>query len=274
MRTNFTECAIRYTSNQSLIDRWHWNGTILGLERNFSTQISREGCISLCGDGIDLYPWSDASSTITTWVLPVIGTLLQAPFESNAFRRTVWAITRWVGSPIASLSYVLWNIKVSAKAALMVDMAVPYDQYPERQSHFGSMRDSMYLLLAMTQYTMNPTAIKQEKEAERLLRIALFSKDLQLTDTDQKLWRMRRTLARELREMRRRGVVPGECDPASICASPYADSWQSSCLPSGFYSHLPSVSKQLSATWVRTEQHMIWPLAAYWPGSLSSLWAR
>ncbi|KAI4677090.1 uncharacterized protein J4E88_006897 [Alternaria novae-zelandiae] len=50
-----------------------------------------------------------------------------APFESNAARRTVLAITRWVGSPIASLSYVLWNIKVSAKAALMVDMAVKYD---------------------------------------------------------------------------------------------------------------------------------------------------
>jgi hypothetical protein len=223
MRTNFTECAIRYSANtsegQSLRSQWGWHGPLLGLERNESTQISREGCKRLCGTGIDAYPWNDASNTITTWILPVVGTLLQAPFESNAFKRTVWAITRWVGSPIASLSYVLWNIKVSAKAALMVDMAVRYDETPERRSHFGSMRDSMYLLLAMTQYTMNPAAIKREKEAEGLLRIALFSKDLKLTDTNQKLRHMRRILARELREMRRRGVVPGLCSPACIHAN-------------------------------------------------------
>jgi hypothetical protein len=136
-----------------------------------------------------------------------VGTLLQAPFESNAFRRTLLAIARWVGSPIVSLSYVLWNIKVSAKAALMVDMAVPYDQVPDRETDFGSMRDSMYLLLAMNQYTMRPTAML-EKEAEGLLRIVLFSKDLKLKGTSKTLRQMRRIIARELREMRRRGAVP------------------------------------------------------------------
>lgn len=139
----------------------------------------------------------------------MIGTLLQAPFESNVFRRTLLAIARWVGSPIVSLSYVLWNIKVSAKAALMVDMAVPFDEVPDRKSDFGSMRDSMFLLLVMNQYTMKPTAMLREKEAEGLLRIVLFSKDLVLTDTDKTLRQMRRILARELREMRRRGAVPG-----------------------------------------------------------------
>lgn len=211
MRTNFTQCALDYKANtsegQSLRDQWGWHGPIVGLSRNNLTQISREGCVHLCGSGIDYYPWDDASSTITTWVLPVVGTLLQAPFESNAFKRTIWAITRWVGSPIAAISYILWNIKVSAKAALIVDMAVKFDQTPDRKTDFGSMRDSMYLLLAMTQYTMKSTAI--EKEAEGLLRIVLFSKDLELTDTDKTLRQMRRILARELREMRRRGVVPG-----------------------------------------------------------------
>ena len=224
MRTNFTECAIRYSANTSegeaLRSQWGWHGPLLGLDPNNLTQISLEGCRSLCGTGIDAYPWNDASNTITTWILPVVGTLLQAPFESNQFKRTVWAITRWVGSPIASLSYILRNIKVSAKAALMVDMAVRYDDTPKRTTHFGSMRDSMYLLLAMTQYTMNPAAIKREKEAEGLLRIVLFSKDLKLTDTTQTLRQMRRTLARELREMRRRGVVPGSCRPRCIhCVS-------------------------------------------------------
>ncbi|KAF1973731.1 hypothetical protein BU23DRAFT_463721 [Bimuria novae-zelandiae CBS 107.79] len=211
-RINFTECAAKYSANtteaEALRWKYRWDGPLLGLDRNYSTQITREGCLELCGHGADMYPWDDVSSTITTWLLPVIGTLLQAPFESNAFRRTILAITRWVGSPIASLSYVLWNIKVSAKGALMVDMAVPYDQVPDRKTDFGSMRDSMYLLLAMNQYTMKPTAMLRTKEAEGLLRIVLFSKDLKLTDTDKTLRQMRRILAREIREMRRRGAVP------------------------------------------------------------------
>jgi hypothetical protein len=148
---------------------------------------------------------------ITTWILPVIGTLLQAPFESNATRRTLLAITRWVGSPIASLSYVLWNIKVSAKAALMVDMAVKYNDTPEPETDFESMRDSMYLLLVMNQYTLKPAAMSKglQKEAEGLLRITLFSKDLVLKDTKKTLRQVRRILAGEVREMRRRGAVPG-----------------------------------------------------------------
>lgn len=187
-----------------------WDGPTPGIKfQNSSSQISRAGCLHVCGTGTDYYPWKDVSSTITTWILPVVGILLQAPFESNATRRTLLAITRWVGSPITSLSYVLWNIKVSAKAALMVDMAVKFDETPDCETDFGSMRDSIYILLVMNQYTLNPTARHMSKEAEGILRIVLFSKDLVLTDTDKTLRQMRRTLAREVREMRRRGAVPG-----------------------------------------------------------------
>jgi hypothetical protein len=208
---NFTQCQTLFSGNKTLQHMWGWNGTIIGIDKNETTQISRQGCEVLCGSGADLYLWKDVSGVITTWILPVIGTLLQAPFESNATRRTLLAITRWVGSPIASLSYVLWNIKVSAKAALMVDMAVKYDETPHRKTDFGSMRDSMYLLLVMNQYTLKPTAMSKDlqKEAECLLRITLFSRDLILTDTDKTLRQMRRILAREVREMRRRGTVPG-----------------------------------------------------------------
>jgi hypothetical protein len=212
MPTNFSKCALEFSANSTegaaLRAKWGWRGHTIGIAPNNLTQISRAGCLHLCGPGADFYPWKDVSSTITTWILPVIGTLLQAPFESNATSRTFLAITRWVGSPIASLSYVLWNIKVSAKAALMVDMAVKYNETPDRKMNFGSMRDSMYLLVVMNQYTLRPKAL-QEKEAEGLLRVVLFSKDLVLTDTDQTLRQVRRKLAREIREMRRRGAVPG-----------------------------------------------------------------
>ncbi|CAN9191536.1 unnamed protein product [Alternaria sp. RS040] len=210
MTTNFKECAKRFAENSTLRETWGWHGKIIGIDYNSTTQISREGCIYLCGNGAHYYPWKDVSGVITTWILPIIGVLLQAPFESNATQRTLLAITRWVGSPIASISYVLWNIKVSAKAAMMVDMAVKYDETPHRKTDFGSMRDSMYLLLVMNQYTLKPTVMSKDlqKEAEGLLRITLFSKDLVLTDTDKTLRQMRRILAREVREMRRRGTVP------------------------------------------------------------------
>jgi hypothetical protein len=209
MRANFTECALRYQNDDTLKEWWGWNGSLIGLSHNKTTQISREGCLAVCGPGSDFYLWKDTSSTITTWVLPVVGILLQAPFESHAFRRTLLAITRWVGSPIASLSYILWNIKVSAKAALMVDMSVKYSDTPKRKTDFDSMRDSLYLLLVMNQYTMKRTSALQ-KEAEGLLRIVLFSRDLNLTDTNVPLRKMRRILAAEVREMRRRGAVPGQ----------------------------------------------------------------
>ena len=117
--TNFTACAIRYTNNATLIARWNYSGHVNGIAANESAQITVEGCKAVCGTGPDYYPWSQASSTITTWILPVIGMLLQAPFESNAFWRTMLAIVRWVGSPMASLSYILGNVRGSGKVALM-----------------------------------------------------------------------------------------------------------------------------------------------------------
>lgn len=117
---------------------------------------------------------------MTTWVLPIIGILLQAPFVSNAFWETVFSLARWIGSPMASLAYILWNIKVTGKCAMIVDMAVPYrDGTTDPSSNFGKIRDSFYLLMTMNQYTMR-SETRQKKEAEGLLRIVLFSKDLRL----------------------------------------------------------------------------------------------
>jgi hypothetical protein len=117
--TNFTQCAIDYIGNQTLADRWAWTGPVKGIDVNRTSQITEAGCYAVCGHGVDYYSWSEASNTITTWLLPVLGVLLQAPFESNAFWRTMFAIARWVGSPMVSLSYILWNIAVSGKCAMM-----------------------------------------------------------------------------------------------------------------------------------------------------------
>lgn len=125
----FDACGKLYTDPVSpkaadLRRQYRWTGSIWGIERNETTQISYEGCLAVCGAGSDVYPWETASSTITTWLLPVVGIILQAPFESNAFVATVFALARWIGSPMASLSYILWNIKVSGKCALMGEFRI------------------------------------------------------------------------------------------------------------------------------------------------------
>jgi hypothetical protein len=210
-RINLTECGIRYMANTTEMEEfrrlWGWNGSVRGIQKHPLSQISYEGCRKLCGGGNDYYAWEVTSSTITTWVLPIVGVLLQAPFESNATWRTVLTICRWMGSPMSSLSYVLWNIKVSDRCALMVDMACKYDEQPPQKSDFSSFRDSFYILTVMNQYTMK-RSVSMAKEAEGLLRIVLFGRDLPLKNTGKSLRGLRRILAQELRETRRRGVVP------------------------------------------------------------------
>jgi hypothetical protein len=87
-------------------------------------------------------------------------------------------------------------------------MAVPYnDRSSFEDSDLSSIRDSLFILMNMNQYIMKPMA-SMTKEAEGLLRIVLFSKDLRLLGTHKTLKEVRRELAHMLRERRRRGVVP------------------------------------------------------------------
>ena len=91
---------------------------------------------------------------------------------------------------------------------MKVDMSIPYeDRFPDENSNFADIRDSFYLLMNFNQYELKPL-ISMTKEAEGLLRICLFSKDLKLVGTDKTINQVRRKLARTLRSNRRRGVVP------------------------------------------------------------------
>ncbi|KAL5121718.1 hypothetical protein ACEQ8H_000405 [Pleosporales sp. CAS-2024a] len=206
-RPNFTQCGEEYMSNPELISRYNYSGNILNIPANPLTQITYEGCKAVCGSGNAYYEWAEISATITTWVLPILGALLQAPFESNAFWRTVKAINRWIGSPISSLACILWDIEISGKCAMFVDMAVAYDETPKEDSDFASMRDSFYILMNLNQYKMKPV-ISMTREAEGLLRIVLFSKELKLVGRTKTLSQMRYRVAQDMRSNRRRGVVP------------------------------------------------------------------
>ncbi|KAB8342944.1 hypothetical protein FH972_022540 [Carpinus fangiana] len=181
MRANFTQCAAVFSNNQTLIDRYGWKGPVHFVDSNPTKQISFQGCIALCGTGVDYYEWNTIASNITTWILPIIGIILQAPFESNDFFATV-------------------------------DMSSSCMQ-PGDEVAYQDMRDSLYLLSAMNQYSVNPEAITSLKDVgESLLRFALFSKELKLKahkhETRVTLTHLRKDIARKLRDQRKRGAVP------------------------------------------------------------------
>ena len=211
MRPNFATCSNEFLNHSTdIYSKYVYNGSVPGLINSARpVLITVEGCKKLCGTGTpDYYSWTDASNTITTWILPIIGLLVQFPYESNQAWQTILALCRWSGSPIAALSYILWNIKVTGKCALMVDMATRYNEYPAQGSEFSLMRDSLYILCIMNQYSAKQSL--PPVQAERLIRLALFSNLLPLSTSEgsQSLVKRRTELAQSFREGRKKGVIP------------------------------------------------------------------
>lgn len=204
MRPDFDQCGSDFLRNPAgIYNKFLYNGSVQGiLNAARPALISLQGCKELCGTGVEYYSWIDASATITTWILPIAGLLVQAPYESNKAWQTILALSRWAGSPIATLSYILWNIKVTGKCALMIDMATKYEEYPEQGSEFSMMRDSLYILCIMNQYSAKQSL--PPIEAERLLRLALFSNLLPLNGSSDghDLVKRRTGLAQNFREGR------------------------------------------------------------------------
>ena len=200
---NFARCEAHYDNDTRAQLLYNYTGRVYGGRLPDGKYITAAGCSSLCGNGVQLYRWRDMAATITTWVLPMMGMLLTAPFVSNAFRKTMQATCRWVGSPIVSLAHVLWNINFLGRCCLVLDLATAYNEYPAEGSEFHKLRDSFYILTVLNQYTISV----QGPSVERLIRIALFS-NVDRPAEDESLWRKRGMLTQSLRSRRRRGVVP------------------------------------------------------------------
>lgn len=207
---NFTQCYATFVQGMnSTYAPYVYHGHVYGAisKTNTPPLITYAGCKALCGTSPQYYDWATSSGTITTWVLPLLGLILQAPFASNESLNTFFAFARWIGSPISSIAYVLWNIHVTRKCALMVDMASKYHDNPPEDSEFADVRDAMYILAVMNQYTFR--ANLPRVEAERLLRYALFSKDLSPMQAEaQDISGLRKKLARDIRRTRRKGAIP------------------------------------------------------------------
>lgn len=231
MPVGFTDLATEFLSNHTLQDLYGYRMPGAGPDA-YTHLINQTGCEALRGTESDYYDWVDAANTLNTWVLPFTGLLLQAPFDSNNAKGTFWAISRWTGGCMASLTYVsqikcnpatladtiqvLWNMRSSANCAAFLDKAthrkdlqratVKDEKGNEIRSDYASYRDASFLLSIMNQFTVNPRF--NGASAEKLLKVALFSKELRMpTAAGGSLEQVRQALARDTREARKRGTV-------------------------------------------------------------------
>jgi hypothetical protein len=142
---DFAACGAKFKGNLSLYANYTYTGPAEGIWKNGQPPplIILAGCEALCGTGNDYYGWATSASTILTWVMPILGMLTKAPFEKKETIRTWWTVCRWLESPIVSLAYIFWNIKVTSKCAKLIDISTPYDVVPPPDSEFADMRDSL-----------------------------------------------------------------------------------------------------------------------------------
>lgn len=231
MPLSFEECNSVFVDNETNLALYSYTGSVFDGNSSDKPYITIEGCRKLCGPQPHYYEWDAMAFTLTTWVLPIMGLLLGmpryvqlfaitclptigAPFEPNQFLLTMHAFVRWLGSPLASLSAILWNIKLTGKCSMLLDLSTHYHELPSATSNFSDLRNSFIILSIMNQYEISAD-IKSRQDsvhAERLVRLALFARwtvphptvvDSTITTMD-----LRAKLAYDILIRRRRGVVP------------------------------------------------------------------
>ncbi|KAF3902626.1 hypothetical protein ABW21_db0209603 [Orbilia brochopaga] len=181
--------------------------------------ITYNGCLRVCGN-----TWrNDAQTTLDLlldWILPAIGLISNMPWESNRNSVTLVWLVRWVGSPIAALTFCLWDVRIASKCAKLVNLVTLHrrrayhsdviqqqsDADDELQA-FSAARDSSYILLVMNQFQLLKSAEKELTPEELVLAVerALFSNEV-VNGID--LGQERKEIAYSLRDRRKRGIIP------------------------------------------------------------------
>ncbi|KAF3278631.1 hypothetical protein TWF132_000924 [Orbilia oligospora] len=181
--------------------------------------ITYKGCVKVCGSF-----WKNDTQTtldlLLDWILPALGLVTQMPWESNRNSVTVIWLARWIGSPIAALTYCLWDVKIAARCAKLINLTVKYrykryhsdvlrvesDAEDELET-FSHARDQFYTLLVMNQFQLKKSAERHLSPEELVTAVerAIFSRDV-VDGLD--LVKERTRLARALRDARKRGIVP------------------------------------------------------------------
>ena len=228
---NFSQCHIAvqnaldnaFISNASDVSPLY-QGPLRGFrltEDQRPLTLTQQGCKDWCGSGSQINGIIEAFQIVTTWVLPSLALFNQLPFESlsNKKKNNLKALFNWVGSPAATLSTTLWNIRMIQKCRVLSDTFT--DVRLDSES-----TDSLYILSCINQYEYPRRSARDSRyqtngttdwaRADRrrdvaLLRGVLFpyvgSTGLS-NDLREQLVNLNQHLAFQLRLQRRRGVWP------------------------------------------------------------------
>ncbi|EPS36372.1 hypothetical protein H072_10090 [Dactylellina haptotyla CBS 200.50] len=181
--------------------------------------ITYTGCVKVCGNH-----WKNDTQTtldlLLDWILPALGLITQMPWESNRNSVTGIWLARWIGSPIAALTFCLWDVKIAGRCSKLVNLSTKYryrayhsevlraeTEAQEERVAFGEARDKFYILLVMNQFELKASA-ENYLTPEELINAcerALYGKGV-VNGVD--LVAERRRIADDLRDRRKRGVVP------------------------------------------------------------------
>ncbi|KAF3922057.1 hypothetical protein ABW20_dc0107611 [Dactylellina cionopaga] len=181
--------------------------------------ITYYGCVKVCGNA-----WKNDTQTtldlLLDWILPALGLITQMPWESNRNSVTVIWLARWIGSPIAALTFCLWDVRIAGKCAKLVNLTTRYrhkryhsdilrgdSETEDELEAFSEARDMFYILLVMHQFELKQSAEKYLTPEELITAVekALFSKEV-VNGID--LVHQRKIIADNLRDRRKRGVIP------------------------------------------------------------------
>jgi hypothetical protein len=195
---------------------------------NFTvTLLISKGCKAVCGNPVDLNSVSIGLSISATWIFP-LAILFCLPFESlhqKKKRKTLAALSYWLGSPQTSLTASVWNFYQTRRCRQRI-----------RAGHsLQEWKDAFYVLSCFNQFVLPSLRIQaedgisqsteQNEDRLKLLHTLVYGLFLPLSSARKEvppdpereqreqlekdlIKELLSTLAFQLRMLRRRGVIP------------------------------------------------------------------
>ncbi|KAK3323067.1 hypothetical protein B0H66DRAFT_621255 [Apodospora peruviana] len=188
------------------ISQYIYDGPVRGLDGSYPRAdlllVTYEGCNRLCGSSTVVWNTRPtALNIVATWVFP-LSILLGLPFESyhrKKVRRTLAAVSYWLGSPQTSLTAAVWNFRQTRDCHRRVRDA----------SMSRIWADSYYVLSCFNQFELGLEEPK--KQLPIFLRTLVYALFRPLASRQQEIklvTELLSALAFQLRMHRRRGVIP------------------------------------------------------------------
>ncbi|RKK77499.1 hypothetical protein BFJ71_g16732 [Fusarium oxysporum] len=192
--------------NNTTIDQYIWDGIVQGIDKHFPRDqylaLTYDGCIAICGDKVALNDAPKALGIAATWIFP-LAILFSLPFDSlhrSHARRTLEAVSNWLGSPQTALTATIFNFRQIREC---------HRRVKEANDIQSVWRDALFVLSCFNQFDLLGASASPVVTVNVFI-YGLF-RPLSLGDNDDDTILLRdllKAIAHQLRMLRRRGVIP------------------------------------------------------------------